>query len=228
MNRSTDKATPAGIPGLYSPRRPAITALVFLVLFLTGCASFPLVINDDAFKRTTGVTVNMWHTVLDSQLDNVRTSYHKEISGRNISDPEVTVVFVATVDPYYNNYQGESLSKDAYVMVDSALFPVSLSESSNVRMNKTSTIYDYPYFGYPHFFYFGPGAVIVRESNNRILTARFTLTPDMQKALIGASTYKLRFYTGETPVTLEATSHQLDALKKFLEYGQFVPAPKTK
>ncbi len=196
-------------------RLAPIVLLAFSLSIVSGCASFPVVVQNDPYKGVTDVTVDMWHRVVDSRIDNVRTLYHKQIAGDRVSDPTATFVFVAAVDPYYYNYQGESLSREAYLMVDSARFPVTLTDSTNVRMKRNSAFYDYHFYGYSHFFYY-PGIVIWRETNSRVLTARFRLNPDIRKALAGASSYTMRFYLGDMPVTLEATQRQLEALKKFL------------
>lgn len=201
-----------------------IVVLAFFLSIVSGCASFPVVVQNDPFKGVTDVTVDMWHTVLDSRIDNVRTLYQKQIAGDRVTDPTATFVFVAAVDPYYYNYQGESLSREAYLMVDSVRFPVTLTDSTNVRMKRNSAVYDYYFYGYSHFFYY-PGVVIWRETNNRVLTARFRLTPEIRKALVGASSYTMRFYLGDMPVTLEATERQLEALKKFLAYEKHAAPP---
>ena len=80
--------------------------LFVLIIAITGCANFPVVVNDDPFKGVKSVSVDMWHTVLDSDLDNIRTLYHKKISKGEVSDPIAVIVFVAVVDPYYG-YRGE-------------------------------------------------------------------------------------------------------------------------
>ncbi len=209
-----------------------MTCLFVLVIFMTGCASFPVAIHEDPFKGVTIVSVDMWHTVLDSDLDNIRTLYYKKISKSEVSDPIATIVFVGTVDPYYG-YHCEGLSREGYIMVDSESFPVNLFENKKERMKHNSMYYNYPFFfAYPHFhpyfhFYY-PGVVIVKESRRCILTAKISLTPDIQRALAGAVSYKIRMYQGEIPVTLEATSRQLEALKKFLMNGQSAGAPPEK
>ncbi|HOT44901.1 MAG TPA: hypothetical protein PLM53_09725 [Spirochaetota bacterium] len=203
--------------------------LFAFIAIITGCVSFPVTVNNDPFKDVTTVSVDMWHTVLDSDLDNIRTLYTKTISKGDMSDPVATIVFVASADPYYG-YHGQDMSKEAYVMVDATTFPLSLIDNKKERVKHNTMIYDYPYvypyvYGYPHFFFYYPGVVIVKESRRYILTARIRLTPEIQSAIMGGSSYKIRLYLGETPVTLEATSKQLEALKKFIVYGHTASAP---
>jgi hypothetical protein len=202
------------------------TLLLLQLLIIPGCAGFPVIAQNDPFKGVTDVTVDMWHTVVDSRIDNVRALYHKQIAGDKASDPVATFVFVAAVDPYYYSYQGESLSREAYLMVNSERFPVTLTDSTNVAMKRNSAVYDYYFYGYSHFFYY-PGVIIWKETNNRVLTAKIRLSPEIQKALAVASSYTMRFYLGDMPVTLEATQQQLEALKKFLAYEKQAVPPRN-
>ncbi|MBP7737622.1 MAG: hypothetical protein KA369_16695 [Spirochaetes bacterium] len=206
-------------------RLAPILPLALFLAGMPGCASFSVVAQNDPYKGVTDVTVDMWHTVVDSRIDNVRALYHKQISGDRVSDPTVTFVFVAAVDPYYYNYQGESLSREAYLMVDSERFPVTLVDSTNVPMKRNSAVYDYYFYGYSHFFYY-PGVIIWKETNSRVLTAKIRLASEIRKALAGASSYTMRFYCGDMPITLEATQQQLDALKKFLAYEKQAGPPR--
>jgi len=217
----------ARIPGKRGFHRLYVLFIFIFIAVMTGCVSFPVTVNNDPFKDVTTVSVDMWHTVLDSDLDNVRTLYTKRIAKGEVSDPIATIVFVASADPYYG-YHGQDMSKEAYIMADATTFPLSLIDNRKERVKHNTMIYDYPYvypygFGYPHFYFYYPGVVIVKESRRYILTARIRLTQEVQSAIIGASSYKIRLYLGETPVTLEATSKQLEALKKFIAYGH--PAP---
>jgi len=205
-------------------RLATISLLALFLSSMAGCASFPVVVKNDPFKGVTDVTVDMWHSVVDSRIDNVRTLYHKQIAGDRATDPTATFVFVAAVDPYYYNYQGESINREAYLMVNSVRFPVTLVDNTNVPMKRNSAVYDYYFYGYSHFFYY-PGVIIWKETNSRVLTAKIRLAPDIRKALAGASSYTMRFYLGDMPVTLEATQRQLEALKKFLAYDKQAAPP---
>lgn len=205
------------------PFRPAaIIGPFLLVILMAGCVNFPVMVQDDPFMRKTAVSVDMWHTVIDGDFDNIRALYRKEISGGRVSEPVATIVFVATVGPYHNDYHGESLEREAYILVDSDLFPIQLTESTNNRYKRDAVIYDSFYWGYGYypFFYYNPGVTIVRRRDSHVLTGKFHLTPEMQQAIAGAASYKIRLYAGKNPVTLEATPRQLDALKQFIEYGR--------
>lgn len=208
-----------------APRPQAAACLLAVIILLTGCVSFPVQVNNDPFKDVTTVSVDMWHSVLDSDLDNIRALYTKSISRGDVSDPIATIVFLASADPYYG-YQGQDMSKEAYIMADTTTFPLNLVDHRKERVRHNTMIYDYPpVYGYPHFYFYYPGVVIVKESRRYVLTARIRLTREIQSAIVGAASYKIRLYLGETPVTLEATPKQLEALKKFIAYGHPAPAP---
>ncbi len=194
--------------------------LLAVLIVLTGCVSFPVVVKDDPFKGVTEVSVDMWHTVLDSDLDNVRTVYYRQIAGEEASPPAATFVFVATVDPYYGGYNGENLDNKAYIMADRERFTVELAGNTNARMKRNTVYYDFPIIGYHHFFYFYPGVTVRSVSNQHVLTATVKLTADIQRALMSASSYMIRFYAGNNAVTLEATPKQLEALRQFLRTGR--------
>jgi hypothetical protein len=190
----------------------SITKLLPLFI-LTGCLSFPVVISKDPFKGTSVVTADMWHTVIDSRIDNLRVLYQKEIVNGEISEPTVSFVFAADIDPYFYNYHGEGLKPEAYILADSRSFRVDLMERNNENRQGASYFYDYPVF-IP--FYRG---FIITSRRQRILTAQLKLTPEIQKAVINSKNYMIRFYFGDNPLTLEATPKQLESVKKFLAAG---------
>ncbi len=195
-----------------------LITIVLPFLILTGCISFPVVVNRDPFKGETVVTADMWHTVIDSRIDNIRVLYQKHIKNGVVSDPVVTFVFVATVDPYYYNYNGESLNPEAYIVADNTSFKVNLIENKNLGEKRSSVMYTYPFVGPYFYFYYNP-SIIIRTQNRRILIAKIRLTPEIQSAILGATHYMIRFYVGDNPLTLEATPKQLASVKKFLLTG---------
>jgi len=213
--------------------------IVIPFLLLTACVSFPVVVDRDQFKGETIVTADMWHTVVDSGIDNLRALYRKEIKNGAASDPTVTFVFVAVIDPYYYNYNDESLKPEAYVVVDDTTFKVNLIETKKLAQRRESVTYDYitvaprfyyyqrypyyhyPYYGYSYYPYYYPysPSVVIRPESRRILTAKLRLTPEIQSAIVNATKYMIRFYVGDNPLTLEATPKQLASVKKFLLAG---------
>jgi hypothetical protein len=195
-----------------------LITIVLPFLVLTGCISFPVVVNRDPFKGETVVTADMWHTVIDSRIDNIRVLYQKHIKNGVVSDPVATLVFVATVDPYYYNYNGESLNPEAYIVADNTSFKVNLIENKNLGEKRSSIIYNYPLIGPYFYFYYNP-SIIIRTENRRILIAKLRLTAEIQSAILGATHYMIRFYIGDSPLTLEATPKQLASVKKFLLTG---------
>jgi hypothetical protein len=190
---------------------------VFIIpfLFITGCVTFPVEVNEDPFKGVTTVRADMWHTVLDSSLDNTRVLYEKTVTGGLVSDPVVAFEFVAVMDPYYYRYNGEPLKPDAFVLVNRKSYPVGLFDIYKTR-------YDYPtvtsgyWWGFPYPYY---GVIVIGHTTRYTLKAKMRLTPDLQQAIAGADIYRIRLYAGDSPVTLEATPKQLEAVKKFLAAG---------
>jgi hypothetical protein len=195
-------------------------ALIIPFLFSAGCATFPVEIKEDLFRGVTTVRADMWHTVLDSRVDNTRVLYEKTIESGRVADPIVSFEFVAMLDPYYYNYHGEPLRPDAYVLVNKKSYTVGLFDIYK-------SLYDIPMvsggflWGFPFPY---QGAIIVGHSTRYVLKAKMRLTPDIQQAILAADSYQVRLYTGDEPITLEATPKQLEAVKKFLMTGA-VPAP---
>jgi hypothetical protein len=197
-----------------------LVSIILPFVVMTGCISFPVVVKRDPFRGETVVTADMWHTVIDSRIDNIRVLYQKHIKNGVVSEPVVTFWFVATVDPYYYNYNGESLGTEAYVVADDTSFKVNLTENKNLGEKRSSVMYTYPYpYGGPYFYFYYNPSVIIRTENRRILIAKIQLTPEIQSAILGATHYMIRFYVGDNPLTLEATPRELASVKKFLLTG---------
>jgi hypothetical protein len=189
-------------------KKIASTLLPFLIL--TGCISFPVTVEKDPFRGVSVVTADMWHTVIEGNVDNVRVLYQKEIKiGENL-DPVVSFVFIADMDPYYGGYYGEGLKPEAYILADGKSFKVILSERNNVKRVSHPYVYAYPMW-FPYY-----RSVIIRTVQQHVLTAKLTLTPDIQGAILPSKSCLIRFFVGDNPVTLEATPKQLASVKKFL------------
>ncbi len=97
--------------------------LLFSDLFFVGCVSFTVTWENDTFNGAEVVTADMWHTVVDSSIDNRRVLYRKEIVRGVVSDPVVSFNFVAYPDSDYH-YHGESINPEAYILADKKSFPV--------------------------------------------------------------------------------------------------------
>jgi hypothetical protein len=175
-----------------------IISAVALVSLLAGCSSFKVVVNDDPFKQSTVVTTDMWHKVIDSRMDNRRVLYTKEIKNGRVLDPTVSFEFFCIISSFYG-YNGEDLKTDAVILCDNKNFNVKLF---NVKNNKQNNIYVNNY-----------SAGTYQSST---LLADMKLTADVQKAILNCELYQIRFYAGNSPITLRATGSQLDAVKKFL------------
>jgi hypothetical protein len=187
------------------------------LLVLNGCAQFPVTVDKDPFKGVTQVTADMWHTVIDSDIDNRRVLYNKEIVNGVVSDPVVSFVFVAEIDPYYHTYNGEGLKPEAYILADDKSYKVNLFERKNRKGKTTSIMYGYGYYWYMPYY----GRVIVNSSvRRRILAAKAHLNTEIQSAIFGSHKYMIRFYVGDSALTLEATSKQHESVKKFLSVGR--------
>lgn len=181
---------------------------ISLLALLMGCASFPVVIKRDPFKKGADViTADMWHSVVDSRIDNTRVVYEKTINNGIVSDPSVTFEFVARVDPYYYDYHGENFKSEAYVLADDAQFTVPLVSSENVKLGMEMG----------HAFF---SDVVINTDTRRMLIAKIRLTPEIQQAIEKSKIYMIRFYLGDIPLTLQATTEQLEAVKKFIRSGE--------
>ena len=196
-------------------------SVIFSFIALAGCKMFPVTVSDDPFRGVTVVTADMWHSVVDRRIDNLRVLYSKTISNGSLSDPTVRFEFVANNDPYYNDYHGEKLGPEAYILTDNKSFTVKLIDSSLIP-RKIPIVSSYG-FGFFHPFY---REIIIGTSEQYTILAKIQLTPEISQAILGAGRYMIRFYTGDTPLTLQATKRQLDSVKTFLLKG--APAPDVK
>ncbi len=191
-----------------------LIAMIMPLFFVTGCISFPVVMEKDPFRGVSVVTADMWHSVVEGDVDNLRALYRKDIKNGEVSDPVVSFVFVTEVNPY-GTYYGEGLKPEGYILADGKSFKVVLSERNNVKRVTYPPVYDVYPMWYPYYF----RGVIIRTVTRHVLTAKLTLTPDIQGAILTSRSYHLRFFLGDNPITLEATPKQLESVKKFLEAG---------
>lgn len=197
-----------------------ITLFIIAHFMFAGCASFPVVVTDDPFKGGSVITADMWHSVLDRGIDNTRVLYLKTITVGSVSDPTVKFEFVASDNSYYGDYHGEKIEPDAFILADSISFPVKIIDSFR-DSRKVPVVSSFGFF-YPfHRFHYFPlyHGVIIGSGSQYTLTAKIRLSPDICRAILSANKYMIRFYTGDTPLTLRATPRQLDSVKRFLLKG---------
>lgn len=176
-----------------------------------GCRSFEVVVKDDPFKGTSVITADMWHTVTDFRVfDNQRVLYEKEIKNGRVGTPTAFFLFNAIVIPMWG-YNGEDLEQSAYIVCDNNKFKTNIiGYKKEIRTNVS---------GSGNTDASGNYHASVSTSRTSVITGKIALTPDIQNAISKCSKYMIRFYlTGGTnsPVTLEATPAQLDAVKKFI------------
>ncbi len=179
-----------------------------LGLFAVSCSSFKVVVKEDAFKKTTIVTADMWHKVTEGYLDNMRAIYTKEIKNGIESEPELRLEFQCLIHAF-TGCRGDKIDQEGYILVDEKSFKLNLT---NLSANITTTVS-------------GSGSTDASGKYSASATthtwghqyASLKIAPDIQKALLDANSYKIRVYNGKDATTLTATSSQLEAVKKFLQ-----------
>ncbi|OHD64606.1 MAG: hypothetical protein A2176_08990 [Spirochaetes bacterium RBG_13_51_14] len=187
--------------------------ILLILIFMTGCGrKFLVVVKDDPFKKATTVTADMWHTVSDGNLDNMRALYTKDIKNGIASNPELKLEFSGLLGTY-TGYQGEQLEKEAYISTDTKSFKVFLDDLTQKEFKDTRSSSDSSLdsSGFR-------SSSSTRTWHTAHMTGTIILTPDIQKAIIDSKSYMIRVYAGKTPTTLTATPAQLEALKKFLQF----------
>jgi hypothetical protein len=179
---------------------------LFPVLLLAGCGGFQVTVKDDPFKKATVITSDIWHKVIDSNIDNRRVLYQKEINKGKMSNPTVCFEFLASINN--SSYSGEELGHEVYILCDSNSFKLDLVAGNKVQQSQvgSSTTTDSA----------GNNVTQVHSANFCHLTGKIILTPDIQKAILNCRNYQIRFYVGNNTFTLQATEKQLEAVKKFL------------
>jgi len=184
-----------------------ILAFIFLVVFLAGCRSFDVIIKDDPFKKATTVTADMWHKVIDSKIDNQRMLYEKNINNGKVSIPTVSFQFYAIIHPVWG-YNGEDLEKQVIILCNNNNFKVNIAEYRKLDQRNVH--------GSGNTDAVGNYSASVNTLYTSTITGKFLLMPDVQNAILNCKEYMIRFYFGNTPLTLKATSEQLVAVKKFI------------
>lgn len=178
-----------------------------MVSLVVGCRTFNVVVKDDAFKGSTVITADMWHTVTDARIDNRRVLYQKEIIKGKVTNPIVSFEFGAFIYPIIG-YQGAPLGNEVYILCDSKNFMVKLLDNNKVTQTSVGSSQTTNAMGQT--------STQVNTTNMCTLTGKIVLTPDIQKAILACQSYQIRFTTGNDNLTLKATPAQLEALKKFL------------
>jgi hypothetical protein len=178
-----------------------------MFVFVVGCRSFDVVVKDDPFKGSTVVSADMWHTVTDSRLDNQRMLYEKEIKNGKVSIPTVSFQFFGIVNAFLG-YNGEDIGKEVYILCDKNSYKVKINDyrklvQENVRGQGSTNAS-------------GQYSASVKTIHTSTMTGKISLMPDVQNAILNCNEYMMRFYVGDNPLTLKATSAQLKALKKFI------------
>ncbi len=178
-----------------------------MFVFVVGCRSFDVVVKDDPFKGSTVVTADMWHEVVEGNIDNRRVLYEKEIKNGKVLEPTATFNFFLLLIPIYGTLC-EPLGKDAYILCDNKSFKVNINDNKRAQQSGIA--------GSGNTNASGNYNASVSSYHTCILSGKITLKPDAQKAILECKTYMLRFYMGSNIVTLKATNAQLTAVKKFL------------
>jgi hypothetical protein len=183
-------------------------AFLFMALFLFSCRTFEVVIKDDKYKKATIVSVDMWHKVIDSRIDNQRVIYEKEINNGKVSIPTASFFFSATINPVWG-YNGEDIEKEAIMLCDDKNINVKFMDYK--RTNESTVI------GSQSYDTRGNPIGAANRVNSSLMSGKIFLTPDIQKAIKNCKSYSMRFYVGHNPLTLQASPEQLAAVKKFLD-----------
>jgi hypothetical protein len=185
-----------------------LALFLLLVFFLVGCKGMNIMVKDDPFKKSTVVTADIWHKVMDSKIDNQRVLYEKEIKNGQVTVPAVSFQFYAIIHPWWG-YNGEDLGKEVYLSCDDKSFKVNLLDYRNLKQENVS--------GHGSTNAAGQYSASVSTTHTATMTGKIMLTPDIQKAIKGCNNFMYRFYVGSNTLTLQATSQQLEVVKKFLE-----------
>ena len=176
---------------------------IFIIFMFVGCG-FKVLVKDDPFKKSTVVSVDMWHEVIEGNLDNVAAKYYREIQGNRKTNAVVNFHFklgamMGMVANPYSNHKNVGLDKYAYILIDGESYKLGIR---NLKTDRNLTIY----------------------GNNRSLYAgtyndlygTLQLNRKIEDKIINSKSVMYRFSAGGDATTLKATSGQLEALKNFL------------
>ena len=180
--------------------------LSVLIVVVMGCESYHVKVSDDQFKKSKVLKVEMWHKVLEGNLDNRSAVYIREIKdGKN---QPITVNFhfragdlmrSAMMSPFGTTNRTVELDEEAYILIDdvSNKLPV-----TNRQLDRTMTVWS------------GSGAIYGGTHDD--LYGTLELSSDIAKKISRAKNIQYRFYAKGEPTTLEATPKQLESLKEFV------------
>ncbi len=208
-----------------------LACVMGVLLFLAGCSS-NVVVTENPRSKEIALKYQNSHRVLEGKLTNVTASYTRQII-RGVKTPMTLELGIhAVVDirsgtgNIHAGYNGEDLDPAACVYIDKNSFPVILQN----RKNKMGSSYD----GYDRGMEvtygqssssdvaYGAGSslrtVTVDSHIDCFLSAKIIFSQEMEKALLGAESLKIRMTTGGKPTVIMASGGQLEKIKELAGY----------
>jgi len=176
---------------------------------LVGCSrSYQIKVESDKFKGSDLLVLEMWHTVVDGDLDNTSLVYKREVKKGKFL-PTIADFTFQSGRMSFGGDQGGDLEKKAYIMAGDKKFEMALSNTKskeNVDLYASGNSY-----GSSDSY-----NVNVHAQNWKVLKCTLALTPEIENAIVNCDNYMLRFYYGGRATTLQATPDQLVKLKELL------------
>jgi hypothetical protein len=174
-------------------------SIAFLVLlFVVNCGrGFQIVVNDDPFKNSKKVTLAMWHKVVEGSLDNYETTYEREIK----SGAKQLVLVTFKFNNAFTTDEIHDLNNEAHILIGDKNYT-----NACLNVNFQNRLVGYSSGTYASI------------RNLTDLSVGVQLSLQQQIDIMTSNKLMYRFYSGNQPVTLEATPDQLVKVKEFIAY----------
>jgi len=201
-------------------KKIGITLSIIMTITLLSCTTY-VTVSEDPYIKATIVKYEKWHKVLEGDLTNQRACYTRHIRGADRGPITVELEFYGMVLPMFG-YTGDGLDEQAYVLINSISFPIKLAD----RKNNKNVIIHGSINGSDQMSGFSYGSrerLSIGASTTCRLSARFTMSPEMERALAVAEKMSIRVSAGGKPTILKVSGGQIDMLK---ELAAFTPGQK--
>jgi hypothetical protein len=195
--------------------------LGFTICFwLTGCTTY-VTVMEDPYIQATVVKYEKKHKVMEGALTNERVCYTRHFKGTDRGPIVVEFEFFGMANNM-TRYTGEDLDESGYFLINNSSFPIKLENRKNSKeLNIHGSINGGGHMFGP--FFSSSGDLSINTMTTCRLSARFTMSPEMDRALAAAEKISMRLSSGGRPLILKASGGQVEMIRAL---AAFTPGQK--
>jgi hypothetical protein len=185
-------------------KRILLSTTVILLLCLVACSTGKIIVKDDEFTKGKTITMSQKPSLAEWSRANLwlwECEYFREIKNR-ISIPTVISMTL------WGSTQVENFDYTAMLKVDDKVFNIAGIKATGETKKDTSASIRTDSAGNT------TGSVTSNEYKE--FKIKITLTPQVEKAMLSATTISLRLKAGLKPVTIVYKPDEVEQLKKFV------------